>query len=290
MKRMMWLAGACLLGGLMVAAMVSGLQGSAQAAEATASAVNPGAVVINEVAWMGTEASSNDEWIEFYNNTDSPIDIGNWSIYGADTGECLNFSDADGSTTTIIPAHDYLIYANHADDVRGSGGASIVDIWDATIGMNNTSPGQIILYDAPNCGGDAIDTVNQTTGDWFAGDAADRKTMERKNPTAPGTDGSNWATNDPSAARNGLDADGNPINGTPKAQNSCYQPPAADLVVAKTGPVTVTPGSLITYHLILSNTGTAVATGTLLTDTLPAGVDFVAQVGPFAFSPSGGTL
>ncbi|RLC64102.1 MAG: hypothetical protein DRI80_02210, partial [Chloroflexota bacterium] len=32
------------------------------------------------------------------------------------------------------------------------------------------------------------------------------------------------------------------------------------------------------------------ATGTLLTDTLPAGVDFVAQVGPFAFSPSGGTL
>ncbi|MEA3345442.1 MAG: invasin domain 3-containing protein [Chloroflexota bacterium] len=65
-----------------------------------------------------------------------------------------------------------------------------------------------------------IDTANQTSGDWFAGDSTDRKTMERKDPTASGADGSNWATNDPSVARNGLDAGENPINGTPKADNS----------------------------------------------------------------------
>jgi hypothetical protein len=30
-------------------------------------------VVLNEVTWMGTTASSADEWIERYNNTGSPL-------------------------------------------------------------------------------------------------------------------------------------------------------------------------------------------------------------------------
>ena len=34
------------------------------AAEAEAQSFNPGAVLINEVAWAGTLASANDEWIE----------------------------------------------------------------------------------------------------------------------------------------------------------------------------------------------------------------------------------
>ncbi|RLC90980.1 MAG: hypothetical protein DRI77_14380, partial [Chloroflexi bacterium] len=157
----MWLTIACLLGGLMVAAVVSGLRTDARAAEVNpapapaplrATTANAGDVVINEVAWMGTAASSYDEWIELYNNTDSSIDIGNWSIYGADTGICLNFSDADGSITTTVPAHGYLIYANESDNINDPAGTSIVDIWDTSIGMNNSSPGQIILYDGPNCG------------------------------------------------------------------------------------------------------------------------------------------
>jgi hypothetical protein len=32
-------------------------------------------VVISEVAWMGTQASANDEWIELYNTTSAPIDL-----------------------------------------------------------------------------------------------------------------------------------------------------------------------------------------------------------------------
>ncbi len=240
---------------------------------------SPRDVVINEIAWMGTAASTYDEWLELYNTTTSPIDIGNWSIYGADTGVCLNFSAADGATTTTVPAHGYLIYANHEDDVRDSSGTNIVDIWDATIGMNNSSPGQLILYDAPDCGGNAIDTVNQSTGDWFAGDSVSKRTMERKNPTALGTDTDNWAAND-GVTRNGQDANDDPLNGTPKAQNSQYQPPAtptADLSVAKTGPLTTTAGSLITYHLTLNNIGAITATATWLTDTLPAGVTFLSS-------------
>ena len=32
-------------------------------------------VVVSEISWMGTTTSSNDEWIELFNNTDSPIDL-----------------------------------------------------------------------------------------------------------------------------------------------------------------------------------------------------------------------
>jgi hypothetical protein len=255
-RRGIYLAAACLLGGLLVAVFASSLSGPAQAAGATVSA-SALDVVINEVAWMGTTANDTDEWIELYNNTDFSIDVGSWSISGADTGVCLNFANADGSLTTTIPARGYLIYANTQDDVRDSGGANIVDIWDATIGLNNDSPGQVILYDASNCAGNVIDTVNQSTGNWFAGDNGDKKTMERKSSIGAGTDGANWCTND-GVTINGQDAVGNPINGTPKAQNSCYQPPAgdeADLVVVKTGPITADPGSVITYVIAVSNTG-----------------------------------
>jgi len=204
---------------------------------AAADAASPLDVVINEVAWMGTGANSADEWIELHNTTDSPISVENWSIYGADTGECLNFSAADGYTTMIIPVHGYLIYANEKDNVKNSSGISIVDIWDKTIGLNNSSPGQVILYDGPNCGGNVIDTANQATGDWLAGDAPDRKTMERKDPAASGTDSSNWTTND-GITRNGQDANGDPLNGTPKARNSATNPPTADFTYSPEQPTT----------------------------------------------------
>jgi len=187
----------------------------------TCLAGSPGDVVINEIAWMGTVASTSDEWIELYNTTDLAIDIEGWSIYGADTGQCINFSNADGHTTWSIPAQGYLIYANDEHDVNDAGGISIVDIWDATIGMNNTSPGQIVLYDGPDCTGNVIDTANQSTGDWYAGEASPGYiTMERHSRTISGTEQSNWATNDPVIARSGLDANSDPINGTPKARNS----------------------------------------------------------------------
>jgi len=37
-------------------------------------------VVINEVAWMGTVTSTNDEWVELYNNTAQDVDINNWTL------------------------------------------------------------------------------------------------------------------------------------------------------------------------------------------------------------------
>ena len=200
---------------------------------------SPGDVVINEIAWMGTEASSGDEWIELANNTNTPINIEDWSIHGADTGECINFGDADGNRSWIVPSHGYLIYASHEDDVNNSAMETNIDIWDATISMLNSSPGQVVLYDAPNCTGIEIDRVNQPTGGWFAGNSTDRTTMERIDPTAAGTEEANWVTNDPDVARNGLDADQFPINGTPKSKNSATNsPPTAAFTYSPSSPTT----------------------------------------------------
>lgn len=37
-------------------------------------------IIINEIAWMGTVTSSNDEWIELYNPTDNDINIDGWTL------------------------------------------------------------------------------------------------------------------------------------------------------------------------------------------------------------------
>jgi uncharacterized repeat protein (TIGR01451 family) len=236
-------------------------------------------VVINEVAWMGTSASYYDEWIELHNsNSSRDIDLSGWSLVAADGTPAI-------SLTGVISAQGYFLL-ERTDD------SSVSDIPADLIytGAMKNSPGAevLTLYDDT---GQAVDTANGDGGEWPAGDNGTKQTMERIDPTAPDDD-SNWCTND-GVTRNGEDASGDPINGTPKAQNSCYQPPPvpiADLVVAKRGPATVKPGASITYRIALSNAGTAIATHTILTDTFPAGVDFMTQTSPFTFTSLGRSL
>lgn len=39
-----------------------------------------GAVVINEIAWMGSKSSANDEWIELYNIGDASVSLAGWTL------------------------------------------------------------------------------------------------------------------------------------------------------------------------------------------------------------------
>jgi len=45
----------------------------------------PQAVLINEIAWAGTIASANDEWIELHNPGPDPIDLTGWRL--SDSGD-----------------------------------------------------------------------------------------------------------------------------------------------------------------------------------------------------------
>jgi uncharacterized repeat protein (TIGR01451 family) len=129
-----------------------------------------------------------------------------------------------------------------------------------------------------------VDTANGDGGEWPFGAASPTyQTMERIRAALPDTD-ANWASND-MVTRNGLDANGQPLNGTPKNLNSVVPPPAPDLAVDKTGPVTTTPGTQITYLLAVSNVGDLTAPDVRITDTLPTGLSFISQSSsyPFAF-------
>ena len=274
---------ACLLGLMTVVVLVAGLRGPARAGasppETSRFDLSRGDVVINEVAWMGTVASASDEWIELYNTTSLIVALEGWRLVDDDH---LDIS-LDGQ---IPPQGTYLIERTD-DDAVGDISAD----WSGSFGLGGLSnAGEVLtLTDSLN---NVVDIANGDGGEWPAGAASEGTlpyaTMERIDPLGVDSD-NNWCTND-GLTRNGIDADGNSINGTPKAQNSCYQPPippTADLVVTKTGTLTAHTGDLITYHITVANSGTATASMALLTDTFPSGVCFVTQTSPFPFTPLG---
>lgn len=225
-----------------------------------------GDVVINEVAWMGTAASSTDEWIELHNTTGQDINLTGWTLRSNDNTPNITLSG-------IIPADEYFLL-ERTDNTTVSDIPADQIYTGALVDSGET----LTLRDAGN---QVIDTANNDGGAWPAGNNTTKSTMERSNPLTPDTD-ANWASNN-GVTRNGLDANGNPLNGTPKARNSVTpipQPDAADLRVTKIGPATALAGDTLTYTLRVYNDGQLSAAATRVTDTLPAGVAFVASAPP----------
>ena len=64
-------------------------------------------VVINEVAWGGTAASTSDEWIELYNNLGADVDLTGWTLTDGD--------DVNVLLAGTIPAHGYFLLERSND-------------------------------------------------------------------------------------------------------------------------------------------------------------------------------
>jgi len=152
-------------------------------------------ILINEVAWMGTATSSYDEWIELYNKASQSIDLTNWLLEAE-----------DGTPSIVLTAS---ISAN---------GYYLLERTDDTT-ISNINADQIYTGDLHNSGenlflkdnnGNIIDQVDCADG-WFAGDNDEKRTMEKSE--------NGWQTYSGSGS-GALDADNNPILGTPKAKNS----------------------------------------------------------------------
>ncbi|WP_169237483.1 lamin tail domain-containing protein [Candidatus Roseilinea sp. NK_OTU-006] len=229
-----------------------------------------GAVVINEVAWGGTAANAAHEWIELYNTTDQPISLDGWQLVSSDGGPSITLSG-------IIPVFGYYLIERGTDQAISDTPAD----WVGNFGSGLSNSGEILTLTTPL--GQVIDTANGNGGAWPAGSSgAGYRSMERIDPAAPDTD-ANWASND-GLTRNGLDASGNPINGTPKARNSISR---ADLVVEKSAPAPARPGGLVTYTLLVRNAYSLTAAAVHLTDTLPTELAFMTQTSPYTFTQLG---
>lgn len=159
-------------------------------------------IVINEVAWMGTKFSANQEWIELFNNSDTAVDLNGWKLSAAD-------GQPDIALTGNIASQGYFLLERTTDDTITDIKADLIFVGS----LSNTGE-DLMLKDSA---GVTVDRINAVSG-WWGGDNSAKTSMERRDPASVSKE-DNWASNDGSTT-NGQDAGHNNILGTPGSENS----------------------------------------------------------------------
>ncbi len=157
----------------------------------TSSAPIHAGVIINEVAWAGTEESSANEWMELKNINQADVDISNWQLI--DKGDQIHITFLDGAK---ISAGGYWLLERTDDN-------SVPNIpadFEYVGALGNSDEG-LRLFDG-HCV--LIDEV-LANSEWPAGSSNPRRSMERSADLS-------WRT------YSGTGANG--VFGTPKAENT----------------------------------------------------------------------
>lgn len=144
------------------------------------------AVIINEIAWMGTKNSANDEWIELYNNSLKDVSIDGWRLTTQDKSTEILLSGK-------IPSKGFFLLERTDDNSVPGTKADL--IYKGSL----SNKGEYIRLVGANQ--EIIEELDFSSG-WSHGDNKSKRTMER---TETG-----WQTSK------------NP-EGTPKRENSIIQ-------------------------------------------------------------------
>ncbi len=157
------------------------------------------AVLINEVAWMGTAANANAEWMELLNTSDAPVDLSGWHLAAGNGSPNIPL-------TGTIDAHGYFLLERTSD-------ASVPTVTADQIyaGALANSGTTLTLTDASGA------PIDQVTGgaNWvnIGGDNASKETAQR-------TD-SGWETAAPTPrAANTGSASSSSADSTPPASDA----------------------------------------------------------------------
>jgi len=124
------------------------------------SAAQLGDVHINELAWMGTTVSTNDEWIELRNTTTAAIDLTGWTLEASDGTPSIYLVGS-------IPKGGFFLLERSND-------ASVPGIAADQIYVGALENGGEIM-ELRDTSGTLIDSVDA----WYAGVNATKETMER---------------------------------------------------------------------------------------------------------------
>jgi uncharacterized repeat protein (TIGR01451 family) len=233
-------------------------------------------LVISEIQTSGDGGTpADDEFVELYNPTSSPVSIAGWSLqYRSTAGTFLKQNIAAGT----IPAYGYFLIARSAYNGSPSadlintviqlaaGGATVFLVNHQTLLTTCTSPG-------------IVDQVAYGTGANLC-----PETTAMSAPSANGSIERLPGVTSP-ACGNGTDTGNNSldflIRATSQPQNSLSPPEScADISVSKTdNPDPVDAGSTLTYTVTINNAGPDDAMNTVATDTLPSSVTFVSTSG-----------
>lgn len=135
-------------------------------------------VVVSEIAWMGTQTTYTDEWIELCNNTEVDIELEGWHLVTNDESPSIALQGT-------IPAAGHLLL-ERTDDT------SAPPLADQTYTGGLHNAGEVItLTDAFS---NVVDIVGQPGEMWFAGDNTTKGTMVRSVLTSTGALSSSWTT------------------------------------------------------------------------------------------------
>jgi lamin tail-like protein len=230
---------------LLLTCLLSGLVGRVQVpAKAAPNYANPLDVIINEVAWAGTQASPFDEWIELYNPGGALIDLTNWRIEAADGDPSITLSGS-------IPSGGYFLLERGIQNVTSVPGLVYFG------GLLSDSGETLYLLDDTSS---IIDTVNSNGGTWPTVSGSPNYPSMERTSVVPDSDFA-WTTFD-SATFIATDAKGNNIYGTPGSANS-------QLNVTPTFTPTLIPTSTLTFTPTATFTSTATFTPTATSTSTP---------------------
>lgn len=178
-------------------------------------------VVINEVLWMGSAASSADEWIELRNLSDQPVDISNWQLTKKSSGTETPMLTIPAGT--LISAQGYFLMSNYAETHASSNLGLSPGYITTDVALSNTAL-QLKLYDSAHV---LLDTADDGVGNPLAGayDASAHvyASMERNSLPDNGTLATSWHTATMSVGWKPESME----KGTPGSTNSHGQPTAA---------------------------------------------------------------
>ncbi len=181
--------------------------------DASATITSYRSVIINEVAWGGTAASPNDEWLELYNPSSASINITGWSLLSASGSLDITLSGtiSAGGYFLLEREDNSTVSDVNADQIYTGGSLNLL-----------SDNGEVLtLRDSM---GHFIDTANNNGGPWPKGsNSGNHGTMERVG-TSTESD-STWVTN-LGNPKNGKDTNNGPIYGTPRRANSRGAAPA----------------------------------------------------------------
>lgn len=174
-----------------------------------------GTVVINEVAWRGTVASANDEWVELYNPTDKIISLAGWTLYvEADARPYIPLSGE------IKPRDYFLLERTNNNTVSDIVADLIYGNDGADFALNNE--GEILILAYASTTVDKTARCQQRSTFWCGSPfGSGNPSMERIDFEISGENSANWSIAD-SIRTNGLDANGGALVATPKARNSLH--------------------------------------------------------------------
>jgi phosphatidylserine/phosphatidylglycerophosphate/cardiolipin synthase-like enzyme len=133
------------------------------------------AVVIHEIAWMGTTESDQQQWIELYNPQAQPVSLAGWQLRCRTRDFVLPLSG-------VIPPQDSFLIVHESHPVLPGVRT------DMTFSGPGFASGMRLLLEDQR--GRIVDSVDR----WYAGDAETKATMQRVYPYRAGYTRGSWDT------------------------------------------------------------------------------------------------